>query len=85
MVDPMGKIQNCYMPLVSYIANLPEQQLIACISRNASPVTLAELPQFGDPTLATPRMREHMLSLILELWKKINPWDIDPFRRLPRP
>ena len=81
MVDPMGKIRNCYTPLVSYIADLPEQQLIACVSRNASPVTLAELPQFGDPTPAAPRTCEHTLSLILELCKKTDPWDIDHFQK----
>ena len=81
MVDPMGKIRNCYTPLVSYIADLPEQQLIACVSRNASPVTLVELPQFGDPTPAAPRTCEHTLSLILELCKKTDPWDIDHFQK----
>ena len=82
MADPMGKLRNCFTPLVSYIADLPEQQLIACVSRNASPVTLAELPQFGDPTgPAAPRTHEHTLSLILDLCKETDPWDIIRFQK----
>ena len=82
MVDPMGKVRNCYTPLVSYITDLPEQQLIVCVSRNASPMTLAELPQFRDPTgPAAPRTHEHTLSLILDLCKETDPWDIVHFQK----
>jgi len=44
LTDPSRLIRNCYTPLVAYIADLPEQQLIACMSKNTSPITTAELP-----------------------------------------
>ncbi|EGO00288.1 hypothetical protein SERLA73DRAFT_38065, partial [Serpula lacrymans var. lacrymans S7.3] len=39
--DPFGQVQHTYTPLVVWIADLPEQQLIACVAKNSSPVTLA--------------------------------------------
>ncbi|KIM59359.1 hypothetical protein SCLCIDRAFT_27327 [Scleroderma citrinum Foug A] len=54
LTDPSGYQCNCYTPLGSYIADLPEQQLVSGVSRNASPVTLTEIAQFGDSTPATP-------------------------------
>ncbi|KAG1808279.1 uncharacterized protein BJ212DRAFT_1449128 [Suillus subaureus] len=38
MVDPVGNLHYSFTPLVAYTADLPEQQLIACISKNASPL-----------------------------------------------
>ena len=81
LVDPSGRIRNCYTPLVAYIADLPEQLLVSCISKSASPVTTAELPQFGDSTAATPRTGEEILRLIEELCEKVDPWDIDAFQK----
>ena len=54
LIDPCGNIHNCYTPLIAYIADLPEQQLIAGVAKNASPVTMAEQSQFGDPIPAAP-------------------------------
>lgn len=81
LVDPSGYIHNSYTPLVSYIADLPEQQLIACVARNASPVTITEMPRFGDPTPAAPQMHEHTLSLIKKLCDSCNPWDLVAFQK----
>ena len=81
LVDPCGNIRNCYTPLVAYIADLPEQQLIAGVSRNASPVTMAELSQFGDPTPAAPRTREKILHLIQEACRTAHPWDLVAFQK----
>ena len=49
MTDALGYTRNCFTPLVAYIADLPEQQLVACVTKNASPITIATLPQFSDP------------------------------------
>ena len=81
LVDPSGCIQNCYTPLVAYIADLPEQLLVSCISKSASPVTTTKLPRFGDSTTTTPRMGEEILRLIEELCEKVDPWDIDVFQK----
>ncbi|KIM53498.1 hypothetical protein SCLCIDRAFT_31844 [Scleroderma citrinum Foug A] len=81
LVDPSRYIRNSYTPLVSYIADLPKQQLIACVARNVSPVTIAEMPRFGDPTPAAPRTREHTLSLIKKLCDSCDPWDLVAFQK----
>ena len=54
LVNPCGNVHNCYTPLVVYIADLPKQQLIAGVAKNASLVTMAEQSQFGDPIPAAP-------------------------------
>jgi hypothetical protein len=50
MTDALGYVHSCYTPLVAYVADLPEQQLIACVAKNALPITMATLTQFGNPT-----------------------------------
>ena len=72
LVDPRGNIRNCYFPLVSYIGDFFEQQLVACVSENA-PVTTAEVPQFGGPAPATPQTSQEMLGQIKELCELVNP------------
>ncbi|KIK11805.1 hypothetical protein PISMIDRAFT_70299, partial [Pisolithus microcarpus 441] len=37
MTDPFGDVWHCFTPLVAWTADLPEQQLITSVSRNASP------------------------------------------------
>ena len=71
---------NCYTWLVS-ITDLPEQQLIAGVLKNVSPVSLAEIAQFGDPTPAVPQTCKHTLQLILDICKDINPWDLTAFQK----
>ncbi|KAI6143658.1 hypothetical protein BKA82DRAFT_28542, partial [Pisolithus tinctorius] len=48
MPDPHGYRRYCFMPLVAWTADLPEQLMIACVSKSASPVTEATHKQFGD-------------------------------------
>ncbi|KAG2100722.1 uncharacterized protein F5147DRAFT_581944, partial [Suillus discolor] len=35
--------------LIAYVANTPEELVIACITINASPITVATCANFGDP------------------------------------
>ena len=81
LVDPSGHIRNCYTPLISYIVDLPEQQLVACVSKNASPVTTAELPRFGDPNPSPPRTGHDILQQIKELCERVDPWDLNIFQK----
>lgn len=37
MIDSLGNVRNCFTPLVPYIADLSEQQLVAGVAKNASP------------------------------------------------
>ena len=32
LIDPCGNVHNCYTPLIMYIVDLPEQQLIAVLN-----------------------------------------------------
>ncbi|KIJ18778.1 hypothetical protein PAXINDRAFT_38007, partial [Paxillus involutus ATCC 200175] len=81
MTDALGYIRSCYTPLVAYIADLPEQQLIACVAKSASPVTMATLAQFGDPTPHPPHAGSGTLKQIEDLCREVNPWDLVPFQK----
>ena len=41
MTDPHTDIHHCFMPVAVWTADLPEQLMISCISKNASPITEA--------------------------------------------
>ncbi|KIK77102.1 hypothetical protein PAXRUDRAFT_17724 [Paxillus rubicundulus Ve08.2h10] len=81
MTDGLGYRRYCFTPLVAYITDLPEQQLIACISKNASPMTTATLPQFGD-SVPHPRCTGvSTLTQIEDLCHQVHPWDIISFQK----
>jgi hypothetical protein len=46
--DPLGNLRWCFTPLVSFIVDTPEAQLIACVGGKTSPLTTANYQQFGD-------------------------------------
>ena len=46
--DLLGHICVCYPALVSWIADLPKQRLIAGVLQNQSPISEATLDHFGD-------------------------------------
>jgi len=48
LADSLGSLHWCFMPLVLFIADMPEAQLISCVSGKTSPVTTASYKQFGD-------------------------------------
>ncbi|KAI6009132.1 hypothetical protein EDC04DRAFT_2610724 [Pisolithus marmoratus] len=77
MIDPFGDVWHCFMPLVAWTADLPEQQLITSVSRNTSPVTLATLQQFGDSTHQPPCMKNCTLNLIHVISGDVEPWMLD--------
>ena len=49
------------MPLTAYIADLPEQHMIACVMKSVSPISLAKQSQFGNGILYLPRDGEDTL------------------------
>ncbi|KAI6016291.1 hypothetical protein BKA83DRAFT_4060254 [Pisolithus microcarpus] len=49
MSDPVGNLQYCFTHLVSYIINMPEAHMLACVHGNTSPVMTAMYKDFGDP------------------------------------
>ena len=82
MADPFGNMRYCFTPLVAWIADLPEQQLISCTSKNASPITLATIKQFGDAVRQPARMASHTLSQIHAISRSVNPWHLDHFQKM---
>ena len=57
MSDPKGHLCVVHTPLVSWIADYPEQRLIACVSSRNSPISVATAEQFGDATPSPPRLQ----------------------------
>jgi len=74
MSDPSNLTRYCFTPLVAYTADLPEQLMIACVTKSISPVTIAETSQFGDAILYAPRDGDLTLQKLHKLCQKIDPW-----------
>lgn len=64
MADTEGEIRTVHTPLVAWISDYPEQQLLAGVASNQSPITTASIKEFGDPNPHQPRTRNYTLSLI---------------------
>ncbi|KAI9573841.1 hypothetical protein HD554DRAFT_2034992 [Boletus coccyginus] len=82
LVNPSSNTQYCFIPLVEWIVDLPEQQMIACISKNVSLIMMAMLKQFGDAQYQPSHTGLHILKLIHDLSLKVDPWNIDHFQKL---
>ncbi|KAG1906695.1 uncharacterized protein F5891DRAFT_1182102 [Suillus fuscotomentosus] len=80
MVDPLGLLRYGFTPLVAYTADLPKQQMVSCVSKNTSPVTLAIQSQFGDRKLYEPRDSQGTLRTLEELGQRIDPWKVQEFQ-----
>ncbi|KAI9570907.1 hypothetical protein HD554DRAFT_2169692 [Boletus coccyginus] len=70
------------MLLVGWIADLSEQQMIAYIFKNASPITMAMLKQFGDAQHQLSYTGSHILKLIHHPSLKVDLWNINHFQKL---
>ncbi|KAF9219017.1 hypothetical protein BS17DRAFT_804598 [Gyrodon lividus] len=66
MTNGLGCIRNCFTPLINYIADLPEQQLVAC---------------FGDGQFYPPCSGISTLQLIQQVCSEVDPWDIKKFQK----
>ncbi|KAL4066877.1 hypothetical protein J3A83DRAFT_4360150 [Scleroderma citrinum] len=67
MTDPNNCTQYTFTPLACYIADLPEQQMITCVSKSASLVTLAKQSQFGDDIPYPPHKGKTTLKVLYNL------------------
>lgn len=89
MTDPSGIVRFCHTPLVSYIADLPEQRLLSCVMQNQSPRTTATLEQFGNhyvPGTERPlRTAAHTMDLIAKACMQADPADLPAFVTACRP
>ncbi|KAI6020926.1 hypothetical protein BKA83DRAFT_4126818 [Pisolithus microcarpus] len=84
MNDPSGNVQYCYMPLVGYITNTPEQSLLACTGPKVSPMSTATYKEFGNDKLHDPRTAKHTLNLIRVLCTRADPDDIPSFLKVAK-
>lgn len=81
MPGPDGNIRICHPVLASWIADLPEQRLIACVSAGQSPTSTATQAEFGDYEQRPCRTREHTLSRIDAVLTRVNPASIPTYAR----
>ena len=82
MSDSAGHSRYCFTPLVSYIADTPEELLVSCICSNASPVTTATRDQFGDDFRHPLREGSTTLARIKDIMLSVSPSDISEFFRV---
>ncbi|KAG1869280.1 hypothetical protein C8R48DRAFT_598034, partial [Suillus tomentosus] len=81
MPDPSRYIRYVFTPLIAHVCDLPEATMIATVSKNASPITMATQANFGDGVLYPPRTGQHTLRLIYEISQEADPWDLDKFQK----
>jgi len=82
MSDPVGNLCYCFTPLVAYIADTPEQCLLACISPKASPVSTATYKEFGDPVPHPPRTPARTLEDIEQVCLATDLDDLKAFLKI---
>ena len=88
MLDPAGQLRNVRTFLAAYIADLPEQQALACVASNNAPSSMAGPTVLGDS--APQRLREgsdtlEVIDEILESLKETtDQGDITNFRKFAR-
>jgi hypothetical protein len=83
MIDPVGRVRNVYTPLVSYIADNPETQMLAGVMGMTSPVTMAGYLEFGDSVPQRRRFGSNTVEKLQLISQVAHPWDeITRFRRL---
>ncbi|KAG1801323.1 uncharacterized protein HD556DRAFT_1304455 [Suillus plorans] len=59
--DPLGHSHYCFTMLASYIADMPEAMMLACVGGKTSPVTMAMYKYFGDPFQHEPQTQSKTL------------------------
>ena len=84
MSDPVGNLRYCYTPIAAWIADTPEESLIAATSPKASPITVALSKQFGDPFCHPARMAAITLASIQAACTKHSPSNYKAFLKVCR-
>ncbi|KAG1856135.1 hypothetical protein F4604DRAFT_1590413 [Suillus subluteus] len=79
MSDPQGFSRYCFTPLVAYVADTPEELVVACAMMNSSPVTMATHKDFGDPIRHPPHNGSSTLANIAAIIASISPSDLVAF------
>lgn len=82
MSDPNGLLHLVHTPLVLWIADLPEQHVITCVSSRYSPISTAATEQFGESVPSPAHHREAIFDAIQEACRSCDPCDIAAFHKL---
>ncbi|KAG2030394.1 hypothetical protein BDR03DRAFT_936669 [Suillus americanus] len=81
MIDPSARLRYCFTPLISHIADLPKQLMIACVTKKSSPITTVTQKEFGDETPHPPWNGIDTYTCIQQLCTRVDPWDLVVFLR----
>ena len=88
MLDPAGRLRNVRTFLAAYIADLPEQQAIACVASNYAPSSAAGPTTLGDSTPQPLRKGSDTLRAIKAIMESLEETtdqiNITGFRKLAR-
>jgi hypothetical protein len=80
MADPHSCLCQSFPLLAAWIADLPEQHLIAAVVNSTSPLSHAVTNQFGD-TFCHPPCHDHeTIKLIQDLSSRIDPCQLDEYQ-----
>ena len=82
MVDPNGSIRSVRTFLAAYIADLPEQQALACVRSGYAPSSLAEPSSLGDSAAHGLRRGSATLEAIQEIMDELGEDDSQDYLRL---
>ncbi len=80
MIDPAGNIRHVRTVLAAYLANYPEQLMIACTSASVAPSSLATHNSPGQSNAHPLQHGKRTIQMISRLKKQVNPLDIQRFK-----
>lgn len=84
MTDCYGKKRKLRTPLVAFLADRPEQLLIACAAGNASPLSMADTKSFGNADPCPLRRGPATLETIADLLAHVDPSNLQELREMAK-
>ncbi|KAG2077734.1 hypothetical protein BDR04DRAFT_978624, partial [Suillus decipiens] len=77
MSDLLGNLRYFFTPLASYIIDMPEACMLACVRGKTSPVTLTMYKEFGDAFRHPPCTAESTLNQLASI--TCDPLDVEGY------
>ena len=84
MSDPVGNLHYCFMLIAAWIADTPEESLLAATGPKVSPVTVATSKQFGDACQHESHTADKTLTAIRTACSQYSPNDYNNFLKAVR-
>ncbi|KAI6038075.1 hypothetical protein EDC04DRAFT_2604354 [Pisolithus marmoratus] len=84
MSNLRGNLHYCFTPLAVWIADMPEEGLLAGTAMKVSPITIATSKEFGDPFQHAPHTAVNMLAAIHSTCSQCPPMDYKNFLKAMR-